>query len=240
MTGPSDATWQLLIVEDEELVLRLLAAYLEKENFKIIKTGSGREMLSVLDQRPVDAILLDLNLPDEDGLALARMVRARSTVPIVVLTARITREDRLTALRIGVDDYLVKPVDPEELVLRLKNLLARVNATQRFDTTGRYRDLIEFFGWKLDATGRTLSSPEGRDVLLTPAEFNLLSALALAPGRVLSRSFLLDAVSRTESAASERLIDVLISRLRHKIEPDRGTPRIIITVPGHGYKMVMK
>ncbi|HYD30942.1 MAG TPA: response regulator transcription factor [Azospirillaceae bacterium] len=240
MVGNQEGAWHLLVVEDEEIVLKLLAAYLEKENFRITRASTGREMMAVLDHKVVHAILLDLNLPDEDGLALARIVRARSTVPIVVLTARTSRDDRLAALRIGVDDYLQKPVDPEELSLRLQNLLTRMSASRGLEPTGRLRGMIEFSGWRFDTSGRTLLSPDDRDVPLTPAEFNLLSALALAPGRVLSRSFLLDAVARTESSPSERLIDVLVSRLRQKIEPDRTNPRIILTVPGHGYKLVLK
>lgn len=222
----------LLIVEDEEFVLNLLAAYLEKEGFRISRATTGASMMTQLNRANFDAILLDLNLPDEDGLALARMVRMRSAVPIFVLTARMARDDRLSALQIGADDYLTKPVDPEELVLRLRNRLklGEVAATAPNDGD------IRFEGWRLSPFGHTLTAPDGSDVALTPAEFNLLLALARAPGRALSRAHLLDAISRSVETPSERLIDVLISRLRHKIEADRSNPRLIITVSGIGYK----
>lgn len=225
----------LLVVEDEEFVLGLLSAYLEKEGFRVSRAATGGEMLALLDRTSIDAILLDLNLPDEDGLTLARKVRARSSVPIVVLTSRAARDDRLSALQVGADDYLVKPVDPEELVLRVRNLLHRAGAEHGHGPRGD--GIIEFHGWRLGLTGRSLTAPDDSDVPLTAAEFNLLAALVRAPGRVLSRAHLLDAVSRAENAPSERLIDVLVSRLRHKIELDRHHPRIILTVAGHGYKL---
>ena len=222
----------LLIVEDEEFVLNLLAAYLEKEGFRISCATTGASMMAQLSRTTFDAILLDLNLPDEDGLALARMVRVRSTVPIFVLTARMARDDRLSALQIGADDYLTKPVDPEELVLRLRN---RLRLGDSAPAALNDSDIV-FNHWRLSPSGHSLTAPDGSDVALTPAEFNLLLALARAPGRALSRAHLLDAISRSVETPSERLIDVLISRLRQKIEADRSNPHLITTVSGVGYK----
>jgi two-component system OmpR family response regulator len=224
----------LLVVEDDEFVQTLLAAYLEKEGFKVMRAMNGREMLCLLSQERIDLILLDLTLPDEDGLTLARQVRARSTIPIIVLTARTERHDRLAALEIGADDYMVKPFDPQELCLRVRNLLARVNNSeqQASQSLARGRETITFDGFTLDMAGHALLDKDGEQIPLSPAEFNLLSALAHAPGRVLSRSQLLDAVSRNDEAPSERLIDVLISRLRRKL----GQPHLIVTAPGLGYR----
>jgi DNA-binding response OmpR family regulator len=115
----------LLIVEDDELVQSLLAAFMQNEGFKVSLATTGKEILACLDSEPIDLILLDLGLPDEDGLVLARQVRARSSIPIIVVTARKDQKDRLAALEIGADDYLTKPFDPEELVLRIRNLLGR-------------------------------------------------------------------------------------------------------------------
>jgi two-component system OmpR family response regulator len=223
----------LLVVEDDEFVQTLLAAYLEKEGFKVMRALNGREMLCLLSQERIDLILLDLTLPDEDGLTLARQVRARSTIPIIVLTARTERHDRLAALEIGADDYMVKPFDPQELCLRVRNLLVRAgNAEHQNQNSNRGREVIHFDGFTLDMAGHALLDKEGEQIQLSPAEFNLLSALAHAPGRVLSRSQLLDAVSRNDEAPSERLIDVLISRLRRKL----GQPQLIVTAPGLGYR----
>ncbi|MBF0166879.1 MAG: response regulator transcription factor [Alphaproteobacteria bacterium] len=224
----------LLVVEDDEFVQSLLSAYLEKEGFKVWRAMNGREMLCLLSQERIDLILLDLTLPDEDGLTLARQVRARSMIPIIVLTARTERHDRLAALEIGADDYMVKPFDPQELCLRIRNLLNRAGTGDHgmAYATGRNRDKILFEGFTLDLAGHTLLDQKGKQIILSPAEFNLLSALAHAPGRVLSRSQLLDAVSRNDEPPSERLIDVLISRLRRKL----AHPALIVTAPGLGYR----
>jgi len=226
----------LLIVEDDELVQSLLAAYLRAENFKVSYASTGKEMLATMNSEAIDLILLDLGLPDEDGLTLTRQVRARSNVPIVVITARKVREDRLTALELGADDYLTKPFDPEELVLRLHNLLNRPGADSSSSSAIRSHDILEYDGWRIDIGGHTVTSPAGGDVILTNAEFNLFAALAKAPNRVLSRDYLLDAISRDDDTPSDRLIDVLISRVRKKVEEDAKKPRLIVTVPGCGYK----
>lgn len=223
----------LLIVEDDETVQALLAAFLENEGFRVSLATTGKQMLACVDAEPVDLVLLDLGLPDEDGLVLARQLRARSSLPIVVLTARKAQKDRLTALEIGADDYLTKPFDPAELLLRLRNLFSRAEGGEPAQAR---LEVFRFAGWTLDAGAHTLADTDGRKVSLTRAEFNLLAALARAPNRVLSRAFLLDAVSQDADAPTDRLIDVLVSRVRKKIEKDPKQPRIITTVVGSGYK----
>ena len=213
------------------MVQSLLAAYLEDEGFAVSCALTGGEMRAVLNREAIHLILLDLTLPDEDGLVLARQVRARSTVPIIVLTARRGQDDRLAALDIGADDYMTKPFDPRELILRIRNLLGR-SGGDALEVS-----VLRFEGWVLDVAGRSLAAPDGRDVALTPGEFNLLAALAKAANRVLSRGFLLDAVSQDADLPSDRMIDVYVSRLRRKIEANPGKPRLIVTIPGHGYKL---
>ena len=226
----------LLIVEDDEFVLALLGAYLRNNGFRVSLVISGREMLAVLGKEPVHLILLDLSLPDEDGLALTRQIRARSSVPIIVLTARTAQDDRLAALELGADDFLTKPCDPREIALRVRNLLGRSGSGASPAGGPERHDLIRFGSWALDLVGHTVTGPDGIDVPLTPAEFNLLAALAKAPNRVLTRDHLLDAVSRHEDTPSHRTIDVMVSRLRRKIEADPQKPAIIVTVYGSGYK----
>ncbi|MEE9316731.1 MAG: response regulator transcription factor [Rhodospirillales bacterium] len=226
----------LLIVEDDELVQSLLAAYMQNEDFKVSLASTGKEMLACVDSEPIDLVLLDLGLPDEDGLVLARQVRARSSLPIIVLTARKEQKDRLAALEIGADDYLTKPFDPEELVLRVRNLLNRTNRGPLEKALRERTEIFRFEGWTLDAGAHSLTGPDDNKISLTRGEFNLLAALARAPNRVLSRDTLLDAVSQDADAPTDRLIDVLVSRVRKKIEKDPKKPEIITTVVGCGYK----
>ena len=226
----------LLIVEDDELVQSLLAAYMQNEGFKVSLAANGKEMLACIDSESIDLILLDLGLPDEDGLVLARQVRARSSLPIIVLTARKEQRDRLAALEIGADDYLTKPFDPEELVLRVRNMPGRADTGTAEAALRERTEVFRFEGWTLDSGGHSLIDGKGKKVSLTRAEFNLLAALVRAPNRVLSRDYLLDAVSQDADAPTDRLIDVLVSRVRKKIEKDPKKPEIITTVVGCGYK----
>jgi len=226
----------LLIVEDDEFVQQLLAAVLQNEGFKVSLAASGEEMLALLDQEPVHLVLLDLGLPDEDGLTLARQLRVRSSLPIIVLTARQKRDDRLIALEMGVDDYLTKPCDPQELVLRVRNLLSRASAGATPNGDWQSARKVGFDGWVVNLTAHSLSAHDGREVHLTGSEFNLLAALVKAPNRVLSRDYLLDAVSRHGDTPCDRAVDVIVSRLRRKIESDPKNPKLIATVVGLGYK----
>jgi len=169
-------------------------------------------------------------------MVLARQVRARSSLPIIVVTARKEQKDRLAALEIGADDYLTKPFDPEELVLRVRNLLGRAGEGNTEEALRQRTKVFRFQGWTLDTGGHSLTDEKDTKVSLTRAEFNLLAALAKAPNRVLSRDFLLDAISQDADAPTDRLIDVLVSRVRKKIEAIPKKPEIVTTVVGCGYK----
>jgi len=227
---------RLLIVEDDLMVQALLAAYLKREDFAISLATTGKEMLACADTEKLDLILLDLTLPDEDGLTLARQIRARSNLPIIVLTARLGKSDRLAALEVGADDYMTKPFDPEELILRIRNLLGRTQTSTPAQPVTDRPEIIQFAGWSMNLAAHSLTNPDGAQVPFTRAEFNLLAALTKAPNRVLSRAHLLDAVSQDADSPTDRLIDVLISRIRKKIEADPRKPEIITTVLGCGYK----
>ena len=212
---------------------------MQNDGFKVSLAATGKEMLAYIDSEAIDLVLLDLGLPDEDGLVLARQVRARSSLPIIVVTARKEQKDRLAALEIGADDYLTKPFDPEELTLRVRNILGRAgdgSNTNAEEALRERTEVFKFLGWTLDAGGHSLTGPDGDKVTLTRAEFNLLTSLARAPNRVLSRDYLLYAVSQDADAPTDRLIDILISRVRKKIEPNPKKPEIITTVVGCGYK----
>jgi len=227
---------RLLIVEDDETVQSLLATCMQYEGFAVSLASNGKEMLACIDSEHIDLVLLDLGLPDEDGLTLARQVRARSNLPIIVVTARKGKDDKLTALEVGADDYITKPFDPDELVLRVRNLLGRAAPSGNGKAMARRSELYRFRGWRMDLSAHTLTSPDDEIVPFTRAEFNLLAALVKAPNRVQSRAQLLDAVSQDADAPTDRLIDVLVSRIRKKIEQNPKSPEIITTVLGCGYK----
>lgn len=225
---------RVLIVEDDAFTRSLFAAYMEREGYVVSLAANGREMLERLELQRHDLVLLDLMLPDEDGLVLARKIRARWSLPIIVITARQERDYRLTALGIGADDYLTKPVDPDELVLRARNVLTRAGALR----PNQADEAIEFHGWRLDLAAQALYAPGGVEVDLKPAEFRVLAALARASGRVLSRATLLDATTRRDGA-SERMIDVFVSNIRKKIEADPRNPLLLRTVRSAGYRLAL-
>ncbi|TNF57285.1 MAG: response regulator transcription factor [Burkholderiales bacterium] len=229
-------TPRVLLVEDEALTQGLLRAFLEKEGLAVEVASGGEEMLRRLDSEDYRLVLLDLCLPDEDGLVLLRRVRNHWDVPVIVVTSRTDRSDRLTALELGADDYLTKPFDPQELLLRVRNLISR-SAARIEASAGGERRRYEFNGWTLDVGARTLVAPNGVEVVVTRGEFDILAALARSPNRVLSRAQILDIVSHGIESPSERTIDVLISRIRRKAAAIGISADPIATVPGFGYKL---
>ncbi len=232
--------FQVLIVDDDNLVRTLIGSYLEHEGYEVREACSGEEMFSQLEAYNIDLIILDLGLPDEDGIVLTRKVRARSKVPIIILTSRDSQSDLHACLDVGADDYLLKSVNPEEFLLRVRNLLRRSSGRWTTDTLSKSNksSVIQFDGWKLDTEGYELQSPEGDVVTMTPMEINLLSILAQNTGRVLSRDRLLDGIAGFDDSPSERMIDAFVSRIRKKIEIDSKKPTKIVTVTGVGYKFV--
>jgi DNA-binding response OmpR family regulator len=221
---------KLLIVEDDASFGLIMAAYLDAAGFETTFIQQGRDVFGRLNSDSYDVVLLDLNLPDEDGLAILRSVRARSDVPVVVVSARRGTKDRLAALEIGADDYLIKPFEPRELVVRVGNIVRRYRGSEK-------KRLFRFAGWELDVDRHVLRSRTGKLTTLTGAEFDLLLSLAMNRGRVMSRAQLIDATIHAESPESDRAVDVLMSRLRKKIEKNPESPKIILTIRGHGYRL---
>lgn len=239
MQGMASSSERIVIVEDDLFVLDLLGMCLQQNGYTVSQAKSGAEMFEALEHQEAGLILLDLTLPDEDGLVLTRQIRARSNVPIIVLTSRDAREDRLAALELGADDFLLKPCDTSELLLRVRNLIARYGESNQSNATANHSNIQEFSGFKLDLSGEILIGLEGQPIPLTRSEFNLLRSLINAPNRVLTRDFLLDAISTGGDEVSDRLIDVLISRLRKKLGDNPRSPQIIHTVAGRGYRFTV-
>ncbi|QQP92246.1 response regulator transcription factor [Skermanella sp. TT6] len=217
----------------------MLSEYLTREGFRVSLAATGAAMERVLAAEPVDLILLDLRLPDGDGLALVRQLRADSQLPVIILSGKVEAVDRIVGLELGADDYLTKPFDPRELLARIKAVLRRVGEGAARGADG-LRASVSFAGWRFDLTSQRLTSPDNRDVDLTKAEFALLAAFVKQPQRVLSRDQLLDLTRIDGAEVFDRSIDVLILRLRRKIEANPKEPQIIRTERGLGYSFDAK
>jgi DNA-binding response OmpR family regulator len=224
----------ILVVDDDPAIRDLVRDHLVEHDMEVSTAGSGAEMDKVLGSAHVDLVILDLKLPDEDGLSIARRLRERLDIPIIILTGSRKEElDRVMGLELGADDYVTKPFGQRELLARIKAVLRRTEgqrAARRADTTRAYR----FAGWELNTGLRRLKSPDGRAVELTNSEYALLVAFLRAPRRVLSRDQLLES-SRLHDDIYDRSIDVQILRLRRKIEEKANEPTLIRTERGSGY-----
>ena len=224
----------VLVVEDDRQISRLVARYLEANDYRVSTAADGREMDRALGCSRIDLIVLDLMLPGEDGLSLCRRLRESSQIPIVVLTAKGEDVDRIVGLEMGADDYLVKPFNPRELLARIRAVMRRV-AVVAEGMPGRAARVFCFLGWQLDCAMRELTSPQGTQIAITGAEFDLLQVMCERHGRVLSRQQLLDLTQGRHPGPFERSVDILVSRLRRKIEVDPQRPDIIKTVRPIGY-----
>jgi len=222
---------RILLVEDDSAIAEMLAESLAEAGFSVEAVGSGAEMDQALRRAAVDLILLDVLLPGEDGLSICRRLRAATTVPIIMVTALGQEVDRIIGLEIGADDYVAKPFSTRELVARIRALLRRARPAAARGGVRSFR----FAGWRLFPAERQLTSAEGVRVTTTSAEFDLLLAFCQNPGRILSRDQLLDLTHGGLAGPIERSVDVHVSRIRQKIEPDPRDPTLIKTVRLGGY-----
>jgi len=222
----------ILVVDDDPKVRALLRRCFEAEGYAVAEAGNGKELREQLERGPVSLITLDLGLGSENGLDLAREVRARHTVPIIMLTGKGDPIDRIVGLEIGADDYLAKPFELRELLARVRAVLRRtLAATGPTPSAVRY----SFEGWIMDAGRRSLTRDSGEARELTTSEFNLLEVFVKRPQRVLSRDDIMDLLKGHDWSPLDRSVDNLVARLRKKIEPDPDQPRLIKTVRGVGY-----
>jgi two-component system, OmpR family, response regulator len=228
-----NASPHILIVEDDAEISRLVTRYLRSNDFHVSIAPDGRNLDRLLEDNRVDLIVLDLMLPGEDGLSLCRRLRTRSAMPVIMLTAKGDELDRIIGLEMGADDYLTKPFNPRELLARIRAVLRRSAAGAA--NVERHTRKLSFMGWQIDCVLRELKDPSGTRIMLTGAEFCLLQVMCERAGRVLSRDQLLDLTQARGAGSLGRSVDVLISRLRRKIERDLRDPEIIKTVRSGGY-----
>jgi two-component system phosphate regulon response regulator OmpR len=222
---------QVLVVDDDASLRELLEDYLQREGFQVSGVADGSAMFDWLSENQPDIIILDLMLPGDDGLTLARRLRQKMQVPIIMLSARGDEIDRIVGLEVGADDYLAKPFNPRELLARIRAVLRR--PAQGNGTAGATGQ-ISFGPYRLELASRRLTR-DGDNVPLTGSEFDLLRIFAEHPNRVLDRDRLLDLLKGYERNPFDRSIDVQVARLRAKIEPDKKEPCYIRTVWGRGY-----
>jgi two-component system, OmpR family, response regulator len=224
----------ILVVDDDRQIRTMLARYLSDNGLRVTVADGGLQMAELVGKYRFDVVVLDVMMPGEDGFTLCQRLRAASTVPIILLTARGDETDRVVGLELGADDYVAKPFNPRELLARIRAALRRA-AMVSASPPEAFADRFRFAGWTLDTARRTLVSPAGSLVELTTGEFDLLAALVQHPQQVLSRDQLLDYVHGRSSINIDRSIDVQVSRLRRKIEADPHAPELIKTVRNGGY-----
>ena len=219
----------VLVVDDELKITRLVRDYLQQAGFRVLTAADGPSALATAKAEQPDLMVLDLGLPGLDGLDVTRALRTTSDIPIIMLTARAEESDRIVGLEMGADDYLVKPFSPKELVARVRAVLRRVDASVATP------QMIRAPGLTIDTARRVVETDLGT-IELTPTEFDLLVHMAKSPGRVFTRSQLLDALHGIAFESYERAIDAHVKNLRRKVEPDPSEPRYLLTVYGVGYK----
>jgi len=227
----------ILVVDDEREICEIVRRYLESEGYCVSSVRDGVGMRRILAQEAVSLVILDLMLPGDDGLTLARALRdERPEIGILILTGRGETVDRIIGLEMGADDYLSKPFHLRELLARTKSVLRRVApASMRGNGAHRPRSQARFANWRIDLSTRVLTSPSGEEIHLTTGEFDLLAAFIGNANRVLSRDRLLDLARNREAGPFDRTIDVQVGRLRRKLDDDPQNPTLIKTVRGTGY-----
>ena len=225
----------ILVVDDDPQIRSLLKDYFGENGMRVSVASNGEEMSRIINDEAIDLVILDLRLADEDGMAIARSLRDRLAIPLVMLTGVRDEADRVMGLELGADDYVMKPFSPRELLARIRTILRRTKNSVADPVRRREIRAYRFGDFELNLRTRRLKRQDGRAVNLTNGEVNLLAALLAAPGRVLTRDQLLEASRVYDNEVYDRTIDIQVLRLRRKIEEDAAQPRYIVTERGVGY-----
>lgn len=229
---------KILVVDDDPDLRWMVNKYLSKHDFSVTLAEDGEKMRAALDRETFDLAILDINLPGEDGLSLARYLRSNHQIGIIMLSAAAEVFDRIVGLEMGADDYVTKPFEPRELLARVKSVLRRLESNVETETAGASAKRVEFGEYSLDLESHQLLDKDDQQVLLTSMEFDLLKAFAENPNKVLNRDQLLSLSHNRDWDPFDRSIDIRITRLRRKIEKHPSKPQIIKTVRGAGYIFV--
>jgi len=231
-----DQDANILVVDDDVVICNILDRYLTAAGYRVKTAANGEEMYRCIKLQPPDLILLDLKMPGKHGLELARELRKESDMGIIILTGSDETVDKIVGLEVGADDYVSKPFDERELLARVRSVLRRV--LQTVDTTDK--SVARFSGWTLDLVAHELKSPVGDEVRLTSYEFQLLATLVKSPNRVFNRDQIMESITGRDWIPSDRSVDVLVGKLRKKIEDDPHKPIFIKTIRGTGYKFTAR
>jgi len=237
VTNDTVVSQRILVVDDDPRICRLLCRYLERESYRVDTANGSQAMWRALKSRSYNLIILDLRLPGgEDGLSLARKLRSQTDISLIMLTGRSNSADKIVGLEMGADDYITKPFDRRELLARIRSVLRRAAIRANPISMGfQDGEVLEFGGWTLDINRRELTRTDGASVDLTSYEFDLLAAMARRPARVLSRDQILDLIAHRDWQPLDRSIDVLVGKLRRKLNDDPSNPSLIKTIRGVGY-----
>ncbi len=239
ITVDGNNTWRILIVDDDAEVRQVVTRSLIKAGFQVSSVGLGREVVDTVKRQGIDLVLMDLGLPDADGLSLTRTLCENSNVGIIILSGRGDAVEKTIGLEIGADDYLAKPFAPRELVARVRSVLRRL-AAKADEPPQPPSATYAFEGWEVDTSRRRVSASGGEIMDLSSGEYRLLLAFVEHPNRVLSRSMIINLTHGDHTPAFERSVDVRVGRLRSKIEKDPQNPEIIKTSHGEGYMFALK
>lgn len=228
----------ILVVDDDAVICNILDRYLSAAGYRVKTAGNGEEMYQRIKLHSPDLIILDLKMPGKHGLELARELRNKSDVGIIILTGSEESVDKIVGLELGADDYIPKPFDERELLARVRSVLRRVMQTDTPDPADK--SVARFSGWTLDLAAHELHSPSGKEIRLTSYEFQILDTLVRNASRVLSREQIMENLTGRDWIPSDRSVDVLMGKLRKKIEQDPHKPDLIKTIRGTGYKFTAR
>jgi two-component system, OmpR family, response regulator len=237
-SAPAAHPPHVLVVDDDPDIRAILEEYLTDNGMRVTALASGRTILDVFDTEVVDLVLLDVRMPQENGMMLVQTLHDRACVPVMFLTGNAEEADRVMGLELGADDYVTKPFSPRELLARIRAVLRRYQAPTEHSARDDKPRAFRFAGWELNMRTRKLTAPDGRKLDMSHGEFGLLAAFCSSAQRVLSRDQLMGLSRLPDTEVYDRTVDVQIVRLRRKIEPDPAHPQLIVTERGAGYIFV--
>lgn len=230
---------RLLIVEDEVVTRNTLTRLFQQEGYDVFDAADGMQMQRIMARQQIDLVIMDVNLPGKSGLELAEKLRENENIGLVFLTGRDADEDRLLALELGADDYLIKPYNPKELIIRVRNLYRRIAVLKsQQQSIGHDSVVYEFNGWRLESDSRCLFSPDGKMFRLPKSEYRAMELFLNNPGKILDRETLVKKMLDRELRPNDRTVDVAIRRIRRHFEASHDSPNLITTIHGEGYRFV--